>query len=236
MHVTKEEVFQLAEQFKEEDKKITVAALRASLGDRGSFTTISNHLRAWKKEERERANEVSDEEIPDTIRDVASHMVRAVWRSASEWAEREIAAIKKVCVEQTKEAEDEVKEAFQEVEALQEKYDYLTHELQAVTAARNDLEKQAIAREQKSDHLQIEVETIKSRCADLERSVNELSERVTQETARAATAEAELRRVEEDLERERERSKELAEKLTNEAREAAKYREKVEQLLGKAKR
>ncbi|WP_196358126.1 DNA-binding protein [Nodosilinea nodulosa] len=230
MHITKEEVFLLAQQFKEQDRKITVSSIRAALGNRGSFSTISNHLREWRKEDRENLSAASDEEIPDPIRELGSQMVRAVWKAASNWSQQEIRAIKKVTAEQTKEFEEEVREAFQELEALQEKNSKLEEELTTVSSERNQLTQEAYSHSQVLGQLRGELEGAKTRCSDLEKHIQSLSERVTQETARAATAEAQLSRVENDLERERSRSQDLSDKLTKEAREAAMYREQVAQL------
>jgi chromosome segregation ATPase len=230
MYITKEEVFQLAQQFKDEDRKITVSTIRSALGNRGSFSTISNHLREWRQEDRETSNNVSDEEIPTPIREVGSQMIRAVWKAASEWAHKEIRTIKRVAAEQTKESEEEVKEALQELESLQAKNSTLEEELETIRSERDQLTQEAYSHAQVLEQIRTELEGSKSRTTELEKQVHALSERVTQETARAATAEAQLSRVEKDLERERSRSQDLSEKLTQEAREAAMYREKVEQL------
>lgn len=230
MHITKEEVFLLAQQFKEEDRKITVGTIRTALGNRGSFSTISNHIREWRKEDREQSSAVSDEEIPAPIRDISTQMVRAVWKAASDWAQKEIRAIKRATVEQTKESEDEVREALQELEALQEKNSKLEEELTTIRSKRDQLTQEAYSHSQVLEQIRGELEGTKSRCSDLEKQIQSLSERVTQETARAATAEAQLSRVENDLERERSRSQDLSDKLTKEAREAAMYREQVAQL------
>ncbi|RZM77814.1 DNA-binding protein [Leptolyngbya iicbica] len=230
MYITKEEVFTLAQQFKAEDRKITVSTIRTALGNRGSFSTISNHLREWRKEEREKSNNVSDEEIPAPIREVGSQMVRAVWKAASDWAQKEIRAIKRLAAEQTKESEEEVKEALQELESLQAKNATLESELSTIRSERDQLTQEAYSHSQVLEQIRGELEGAKSRWAELEKQVHTLSERVVQETARAATAEAQLSRVEKDLDRERSRSQDLSEKLTKEAREAAMYREKVAQL------
>lgn len=230
MHITKEEVFKLAQRFKDEGQKITVSTVRTALGNRGSFSTISNHLREWRRADREKANEIRDEEIPDTIREIGSQMVRAVWRAASEWAQNEIRSIKRITAEQAKEAEEEVREALQELEALQEKNLGFQKELHTLQKERDQLQQEAYSHAHVLQQVRGELEGAKARCTELEKHGHGLSERVTQETARAATAEAQLSRAETDLERERNRAQELAEKLTNEAREAATYREKVAQL------
>lgn len=230
MHITKEEVFLLAQQFKEQDRKITVSSIRTALGNRGSFSTISNHLREWRKEDRENSSAANDEEIPDPIRELGSQMVRAVWKAASNWAQQEIRAIKKVTAEQSKEFEEEIREAFQELEALQGNNSKLEEELALIRSQRDQLTQEAYSHSQVTEQMRGELETAKTRCAELEKQIQSLSERVIQETARAATAEAQLSRVENDLDRERSRSQDLSDKLTKEAREAAMYREQVAQL------
>ncbi len=66
MAITKEEVFEAADAIEHAGEKVSSLRVREHLGT-GSLTTITGHLKEWRKAQRD--NAVQTEDLPQEIRE-----------------------------------------------------------------------------------------------------------------------------------------------------------------------
>ncbi len=84
--ITREEVFQAADSLQTVGKKVTVIAIREHLG-KGSYSTITAALDAWRKEQEEQQKE-EDVSVPEPLPEV-SQAAQNIWVLAWKEAQRE---------------------------------------------------------------------------------------------------------------------------------------------------
>jgi chromosome segregation ATPase len=238
MSITKEEVRAAAAKLGEARRKITVSAVREVLGNRGSFTTIANHLKEWRSlhDESKRQDVLNEDSIPTPIKELGGQVVRLVWRTASEWAEREINTTRKVAEARFLESNEELIEAMEQIVELEEKV--VSLEGAALLEKQNSSQ---IKAELKESNLSLK--EVKERLQEAESLVTSLQSKNSHNQILLDNLQAQLTKSERTLEEERARSRELENrerdtlmKLTDEIRISAPLRERlsrVEQDLAK---
>jgi hypothetical protein len=72
--VSREQVVKAAEQLGAQGRPVTVTAVRALLGQTGSYTTISGHLKAWREQR-------TGTQVPRELEQSLLGLVQRVWRA-----------------------------------------------------------------------------------------------------------------------------------------------------------
>ncbi|UEN99704.1 DNA-binding protein [Acidiferrobacter thiooxydans] len=112
--ITQDQVFAAAQALADRAQPVTVQALREALGH-GSFTTLSQHLRAWK-------SHIPTHPLPPLPPEIeaAAHQALArVWTAASELAQQEVQAVRSAAHTQIAESQMQAQETLQEIAHLE---------------------------------------------------------------------------------------------------------------------
>ena len=112
--ITQEQVFAAAQALADQAQPVTVQALREALGQ-GSFTTLSQHLRAWKSQ-----GQTSPlPPLPPAIETAAHKALTLVWTAASELAQREVQAARAAACAEIAQSQAQAQETLQEIARLE---------------------------------------------------------------------------------------------------------------------
>jgi len=79
--ITKDQVFEVAREIRDEGGTVTIAAVRGRLGNTGSFSTYSRHLAEWRRKE---SPENKAPPTPASVETIARRLWSEAWRLASE--------------------------------------------------------------------------------------------------------------------------------------------------------
>ncbi|WP_297444988.1 DNA-binding protein [Acidiferrobacter sp.] len=112
--ITPEQVFAVASDLRDRGQTVTVQAVRQALGA-GSFTTIAQHLRAW----RAHTEAPAPMALPPAIAAAATQALTAMWTAAGTLARQEIDAVRAQAATEKQAAQAAVEEALQEVARLE---------------------------------------------------------------------------------------------------------------------
>ena len=112
--ITQDQVFAAAQALADRAQPVTVQALREALG-RGSFTTLSQHLRAWKSHTPTHPLPP----LPPEIEAAAHQALTRVWTAASELAQREVHTVRSAAHTQIAESQTQAQETLQEIAHLE---------------------------------------------------------------------------------------------------------------------
>lgn len=85
MAITKEDIWQVANEISKSGKNPTLAAIRQAVGS-GSFTTISEAMKEWR-EKNVAQNAVSSEPVPEPVRNAIDNLGKQLWDLAITHAE-----------------------------------------------------------------------------------------------------------------------------------------------------
>lgn len=144
--VTYSQVADAADSLKSRGLTPTGYAVRAELGNTGSFTTIQAHLAKWKAEQSE---SVKVKDLPPEVENAMQTAIAVCWAKANEVAEEAVAIVRQQLHEKDKElseADKLIKELEAQTEAAEESADQahkeasaLRAKLQALTGAHDEL-------------------------------------------------------------------------------------------------
>lgn len=112
--ITPEQVFAAASDVRDRGQTVSVQAVRQVLGA-GSFTTIAQHLRAW----RAHTEAPPPIALPPVIAAAATQALTAMWTAACTLARQEIDAVRAQAATETQAAQAATQEALQEVARLE---------------------------------------------------------------------------------------------------------------------
>ena len=136
--VTQDQVFAAAQALADHAQPVTVQALREALGQ-GSFTTLSQHLRAWRSHSQTRFLPP----LPPEIEAAAHKALTLVWTAASELAQREVQAARTATSAEIAQSQAQAHETLQEIARLertvQDQEDQIATLRPALTAAETTL-------------------------------------------------------------------------------------------------
>ena len=136
--ITQDQVFAAAQALVDRAQPVTVQALREALGQ-GSFTTLSQHLRAW----RSQAPTPPLPSLPPAIEAVAHQALTRVWTAAWELAQHEVQAARTAAGAEIAQSQAQAHETLQEIARLertvQDQEDQIATLRPALTAAETTL-------------------------------------------------------------------------------------------------
>ena len=112
--ITPEQVFAAASELRDRGQTVTVQAVRQALGA-GRFTTVAQHLRAWRAHTEAPPPLV----LPPAIAAAATQALTAVWMAACTLARQEIDTIRAQAATQEQAGQAAIQEALQEVARLE---------------------------------------------------------------------------------------------------------------------
>ena len=112
--ITPEQVFAAASALRDRGQTVTVQAVRQVLGA-GRFTTVAQHLRAWRAHTEAPPPLV----LPPAIEAAATQTLTTVWTAACTLARQEIDTIRAGAATQEQAAQAAIQEALQEVARLE---------------------------------------------------------------------------------------------------------------------
>jgi len=179
--VTKDQVFQAAEQLKEDGKNVTVNAVIALTG--GSFSTVGPMVRDWKKQEEEQATVVI--EMPDNVMEAVKRAAAEIWRVANQQANEQVEKVKAEAAERVSMLEEETAEYETEVRRLEGEAEVFERDIEAVT-------KRAEASEQTITKLQADKAALDARLADRDQEIERLRSQLDATQSKLDGLQAEL--------------------------------------------
>jgi len=166
--ITKERIFQVADELDAKGKNPTLAAVRKGLGG-GSFTTISEAMTEWKA--RKAAKEKPPHEpAPQAIIDRLAELGSEIWASALELANGRLATERQALENAQAQHEAEKAEAAELV-------DQVTAELEMMKNRTSALEAAEAALRAESDDLRQQVAILNERVATSEARATEIEKR-----------------------------------------------------------
>ena len=180
MAITKESVFECADQLLEQGVKPTLAKVRSALGG-GSFTTISEFMAEWR-DQHEASNQPKPLQIPDAVLDTASQLTNQIWVTATAAAESRLDAERKALNEAREAMESEQHEAAEMADQMSVEIE----QLQSQLAEAGELAEQSIEALETKD---TELQKVLVSLARSETHVEDLDNEVKQAHAEAKSAE-----------------------------------------------
>ena len=202
MALTIEQIHSTADQLQEQGIKPTLAEVRKALGG-GSFTTISDAMQSWKREQKEE-QELQQVELPSSVAERLQTLGADVWQTAVDIAndrlvkDREaLEGIKAKAQAETDEAQEAVKTLEGEQADLLVQLDEVTAtaEAAAITAAQVTAERDILTQTLSDTQHQLELERAKTdsaqgQLADLRSSFDQQAKELNLTISRVATLEA----------------------------------------------
>lgn len=226
MAIMKEEVFEAADAIEHAGEKVSSLRVRERLGT-GSLTTITGHLKEWRKAQRDNAVQV--EEIPQEIREAGIQFTRTVWTAASNWLRQELVTAKKISNSQVEEAEVQAQEAMMALESLEKERDELFKGNEALRHQYNERGTRVSVIEATISELRAELQN------EREHS-RELFSKLSTEGARAATLEERAKQIEERSQKLELEGQSLKSERFDSERRCQALLEKVTEITGRAER
>ena len=145
--VTLEEVAEAVKELEKRSERVTQLAVRRELGDRGSMSTLRDHLRTLRS--RLAAQHQPPQEVPPELNAEMKASLSTLWVRAQDLARQDIEAIRKA-------AQARVELAEREVEDLGRAYDEQCERLIDAETGLKDLELRMSAAEQSRAALEAE--------------------------------------------------------------------------------
>lgn len=134
--ITQAQVFNAADQISASGQAPTVASVRTKLGT-GSYTTITAMLRAWKANAETADDTPSD--VPQEVTDALERAGQIVWQAAQAHFQQELKTLRADAAKAAAKAQQQIDEAFAEIDRLEQTNDATVNDnckvTQALTAA-----------------------------------------------------------------------------------------------------
>jgi uncharacterized coiled-coil protein SlyX len=140
--ISYDQVRNAADAIKSRGSEPTITAVRVELGNQGSYSTISQHLSKWKDEHINEADEIS---IPPAVENKIMETITFIWNMSNRIAQQDISALKQQSTDREKALNDQVTEATEEINILENKLSILTNELTSKRKEISDLEHELIS-------------------------------------------------------------------------------------------
>ena len=202
MALTIQQVHNTADQLQEQGIKPTLAEVRKALGG-GSFTTISDAMQSWKREQKEE-QELQQVELPSSVAERLQTLGADMWQTAIDIAndrlvkEREaLEIIKTKAQAETAEAKEAVKTLEGEQADLLGQFNEVkaTAEAAAITAAQVTAERDKLIQTLSDTQHQLELERAKTdaaqtRLSDMRSSFDQQAKELNANISKVATLEA----------------------------------------------
>lgn len=202
MALTTQDIHAAADQLQEQGVKPTLAEVRKALGG-GSFTTISDAMQSWKREQQEE-QELQQVDLPSGITERLNTLGADMWQTAIDMAndrlskEREALEVVKVKAQaETDEAQEAVKtlegeqaDLLQQLDEVATTAETATKSAQQATAD-HDAIKQTLAETRHQLELErTKAKTAQSQLAEVRSALDKQSVELTSSLGKIATLEA----------------------------------------------
>jgi chromosome segregation ATPase len=202
MALTTQDIHAAADQLQEQGVKPTLAEVRKALGG-GSFTTISDAMQSWKREQQEE-QELQQVDLPRGITERLNTLGADMWQTAIDMAndrlskEREaLEVVKAKAQAETDEAQEAVKtlegeqaDLLQQLDEVATTAETATKSAQQATAD-HDVIKQMLSETQHQLELEhIKAETAQSQLAEVRTALDKQSIELSASLSKVATLEA----------------------------------------------
>lgn len=181
--VGRDDVFQAADQLDADGRKPTLEAVRAVIG-RGSYATITQYLREWKKlkEHQQEPEAVHEEAVPERIERLMQGVARQIWAEARNTAELRLSTEREEMEKVNAQLGQQHQEALDLADTLEMQKDKLADQVA---------------------HLLPHIETLESKVQTAEAKATQvqavLEEARTHHKEQQARTEAEIRELRDDL-------------------------------------
>ncbi len=187
MTITKERIFQIADDLDANGQNPTLALVRKNLGG-GSFTTISEAMHEWKARKAAKEAPLHREPLPQAAADQLNELGTEIWGMAVDLANGRLAAEREVLEETRLELKASQNEAA-------ELANQVTVELEELQAKVVELEAVKQAAQSEAESLRANVATLTERVATAEARAIEIEKRASDlnaELARVNSQNAEM--------------------------------------------
>ena len=170
--ITKQQVFDTASALRDEGILPTVSAVRERLGT-GSFSTVGNHLSAWKAEVANQ--EVA--EIPD-IPDAVQSVFQQVWAAAAKAAQKDVETQRQAMEAMRRELEKEKSEMTKEIQRLEQNLDSAAEKTKLAEDNLNTVQQSMQEKDSQLTELRIDNARLDERVKGAEGRVVEMKEQI----------------------------------------------------------
>lgn len=213
MAITKEQIFQAADELDQANQHPTLAAVRKALGG-GSFTTISEGMHEWRARKAAEAAPLRDP-APQAVTDRLTELGGEVWAIALEMANVRLASEREALESVRVEMEGSRQEAVELADQLTQELDEMTPRLQSLTAAED---------------------AARSDAGELRESLTAVEQRAAIAEARAAELRSELDHAHEEARQMRGERDELVKVQVKAEADRANHQEQRKQMAQEAAR
>lgn len=132
--ITSEQVGTAADAIKARGGEPTITAVRAELGNIGSYSTISGHMTTWRNAQA--SHQVTPRPAPPEIEQQALQLASAVWSAAINQAEQSAVAAREQADEHRRHCDAAVFEAHAEIAQLEHRIEELNQVVAELHTAR----------------------------------------------------------------------------------------------------
>jgi chromosome segregation ATPase len=224
MAITRDQVFETAEALKAEGMEPQYILIRSRIGS-GSFSTIQKYLKEWRELSTQVPIQVEqNEEVPEGFKTVFDRAALEAWRTAVAWANQEIEDHQELFERRLQEATDEIAQAANTIDELQENLITVTQERDSLKEetenARDELSKangiiqelrQRLAdTEERSEQLRQSLDTMTNDRNNLKLRLDEMQESLNQSETLILQFQEQIRSTEKEAS-EQQRRAEIAE-------------------------
>jgi chromosome segregation ATPase len=172
MAITKDDIFNAADELVAEGKNPTQLLIRERLGG-GSFSTIHNYMKQWRDAQKEE-NKLVDVEVPDDLESKAEQMIKELWFYAVEKSEDSLKIEKQLLEEAQKAAGKEVEDAENVIKVIEKEKEDLEVLLNSAETEIADLKSKIELMLKNKNELLSEIQSLKVRIETTESINNKL--------------------------------------------------------------
>lgn len=205
MAITKEQVFEIADQLHEAGENPTLAKVRNALGG-GSYTTISEFMGEWKTQQQNSQTLLRDP-APEAISRRLTELGSEIWATAQEQANARLTSERESLAATRQELEASQKEAT-------ELADQLSNELEAAQQQQTILEQTQQGTQHHLEQLQQENTELKQQLATHEARAGEMDKHIADLKAELQKAQTEREQAQQTASDSREKAAHLQGELT----------------------
>jgi len=188
MNITNELVFEIANEIEATSEKPTLAKVKEAIAIKtgtkgGSFTTISEAMKAWRTQKNKKAQKLV-EPIPESIRDKGDDLLSGLWQLAMETANKRMAAEREELEVLKASIEEQQQEAVEAADAMAKENERLEKALEGAHAELNMLHIQLKGSEQKVIVAETRNEEKEKRIIDIKETLHKVQEKLEAAEAR----------------------------------------------------
>lgn len=183
MSITIEQVHEVANRLAEQGERPTLAKVRAELGG-GSFTTISEAMKAWR-EAQQAEDALARVEMPERVRERLNAAGADVWLTSLDVAEQRLQGERDALAKARADAEAQIAEGKEAVDTLEKEQEQaqaeikqLRADLDAAEKARDEAQAASVASREAQQKAEQRAVVAESRLEDAQTMIAKLIERI----------------------------------------------------------